>query len=305
MQRLTPVLMVMGAILLALPARAQLMLPGSMPQSAPTSVAPPAGSAPGAGKPRSLNGDGQPVATAPSLRPPGEDAVAGRQLQRNGATGVMAIDKTAGGLEISRLVFAGYQISRPADACRVEVGGGASVHLTPATRSQGLLSYDAELAACPFSLDILDGAARVRGKSCDFIAADCRVDPAGVWGPPGAGIGAEEGKNIEHARSKAESEARATFRALLAANKQNRARIKEIAHEQAIFSSIREEICRDYASEDKHGFCASRITMAHAVALSAELHGPSPDAASQPPARKKRPPKPKPVATAPIAPPLQ
>ena len=36
--------------------------------------------------------------------------------------------------------------------------------------------------------------------------------------------------------------------------------IRSLAHEQAAFSSEREEMCRDYAREDQHGFCAARFT---------------------------------------------
>lgn len=293
-----------GSLLLAClladgPAKAQLVLPGAMPPSAAPVVGPPAGGAAGA-KPNGPPSGGPPVARALPVRAPGEEAVAGLQLQRNGSAGIMAIDRVGGGgLEIGRLALLGFQISRPTEVCRVEVSGG-KISLRPAERREGLLSYEAQLETCPFSLDVLEGAARVRGRTCDFVAADCRVDPTGVWGPPGASIGPAEAKNIESARGKAESEARGSFRELLAAAKGNKATIKELARNQASFSSIREEICRDYALEDKHGFCASRITMAHAVALSAQLHGPKSVDSTTPPKKK---PKPKPKPAAPIAPP--
>jgi hypothetical protein len=306
MRHLKPALIMLGGLLAAPPAFAQLMLPGAQPQSASSSVAPPAGGGGSGGGSKRRSGDGSKPApiSAPASRPPGEDAVAGRQLARNGASGVMAFDKASGALAISHLALVGYQISRPSEVCRVEVSADSPISLKSAARREGLFTFDAELEACPFSLDILDGAARVRGKTCDFVAADCRVDPAGVWGPSGAGIGPEESKTIEKTRAKAETEARASFRALLAVNKKDRARVKEIAREQASFSSAREEICRDYAREDKHGYCSSRITMAHAVALSAELHGPAGEGAPPAPTpKKKRPPKPKPVAAAPDTPP--
>ena len=112
----------------------------------------------------------------------------------------------------------------------------------------------------------------------------------------------QEAKEIERQRGRIENEARANFRALLAAAKGNKARVKEIAREQASFSSRREEICRDYAREDQHGYCASRITMAHVVALAAELHGPEKPTSGQP-VKKKRPPRPKPALAEPFAPP--
>ncbi len=287
----------LGALAPLSPAMAQLILPGALPPSAQSTVAPPAGAPAGAPHP---GGQPAPPKTV-AAKPPGEETIVGRQLLRNGAAGVMAIEKTANGLEIGKLALVGFQISKPTEICRVEVGGGP-ISLRPAERRDGLLSFDAGLEACPFSLDVLEGAARARGKTCDFTAADCRVDPSGVWGPQGASIGPQEAKEIERQRGRVENEARANFRALLAAAKGNKVRVKEIAREQASFSSSREEICRDYAREDQHGFCASRITMAHVVALAAELHGPEKPAGAQP-VRKKRPPKPKPALAEPFAPP--
>ena len=292
-------LIALPAMLLAAPLCAQIMLPGAVPPG-PPSVAPPAGSPPKAGKPRDGNPAGASVAKPAVVKAPGEDAVAGRQFLRNGSTGVLSLEKSGTGLRIDRLSFTGYQISKPTEVCRVEIGGGP-IELRTAPRHQGLFSFDAPVEACPFSLDVLEGAALLRAKTCDFVAADCRIDPSGVWGPPPDSIGPAEDKTIEKQRAAAEAEARASFRALLADNKGNRAKIKEIASEQASFSSIREEICRDYAGEDKHGFCASRVTMARAVALSAELHGAPEDGSPAKPPKKKRPPKPKPTAPPPPA----
>jgi hypothetical protein len=298
-------------------ARAQLVLPGAVSPSAPPTFAPPAG---GAGKPAGAPADkgarrDSGVSTpaegrAAALKPPGDDAIAGRTFLRNGAEGAMAIEKSGAALQLSRLVLTGYLISRPAEACRVEIGGGP-IALTPAERHDGLLSYSVALEACPFAIDVLDGAALARGPVCEFKAADCKIDPSGFWGPDGASFGPEAAKSIEKARATAEAESRGQFRALLAANRQNRVRTKEIAGQQASFSSIRAQICQNYAAEDKHGYCASRITMAHAVALSAELHGAAAEAgkgAGAPVKRKPRP-KPKPAAgtveTAPPATPLR
>ncbi len=276
----------------AAPAMAQLVLPGA---AAPT----PAGAtpAPAGGKKPSKGGGGPESGGVALTKAPGEDTVAGHQFQRNGSAGVLALDRPARDLEISKLVLAGYQISKPAELCRVDIGG--KVALTPARRHEGLISYQAELEACPFSLDILDGAVRVRGKVCAFQAADCNIDPTGVWGPPGASIGEAEAKAIESLRGKADKDARAGFRAVLAKYGHDRAQSREVVREQASFSSEREELCRDYAREDKHGFCASRVTLARAVALSAQLRGEGMEtetAKTKPPAKKK--PRPKPAAVA-------
>ncbi len=291
MRRLRSILAALGGLAACPAAVAQLALPGAVPQSSPSVVAPPAGAS--VARPR---GTGAAV-SAPILKAPGEEAVAGRQFQRNGATGLMAIDRSASGLTISKLAFAGYQLSRPTEACRVEVDG-PPIALQPAPRHDGLLSYDVALAACPFSLDVMEGAARVRGGSCDFVAADCRVDPSGVWGPSGGAIGPAEAKTIERSRARAEMDARAAYRALIAAHKGDRAGVREIARSQASFSSSREELCRDYVQEDRHGFCSARVTMAHALALSAELRGSGETPRATP--RAKRPPRPR-AAAAPNA----
>jgi hypothetical protein len=167
----------------------------------------------------------------------------------------------------------GYQISRPAEFCRVEVSE-SRISLKTEQRYQGLLSFQLELAACPFSIDVLDGAVRARGEICAFKEADCNVDPSGIWGPPGASIGPEQAKSIEKIRAGADKDARAAYRAALSRFAGDRSRTKEITRDQAGFSSVREEACRDYDREDKHGFCASRVTLARAVALSAELAQP-------------------------------
>ena len=269
MRRLHALTLLFLASAAAGPAFGQLVLPGALPPSTPSSFGPASGG----------NGSPAPGQAAPAPKPaiqksPPEESVFGRSLSLNGASGALTVEKTAAGAQIGHLVLPGFLLSRPAEACRVEVAGG-NISLHPAVRHEGLVSYDVELESCPFAIDILDSAALARGKVCDFTAADCRVDPAGVWGPAPSQLSPADDKNIEHMRSESETEARALFRARLEANKQNRSRIKELARDQAGFSSARAEICRDFAGEDKHGFCASRITQARAVALSTQLHGPS------------------------------
>lgn len=261
------------------PAQAQLMLPGAA-NPTPAGSKPAAATAPakagkaakrGSGK-KSGNGGASESGGEPITRAPAEETIAGQQFQRNGSNGIIGLDRNARSLEISKLILVGYQIAKPAELCRVDLSA-SKISLKAAPRHQGLISYEAELEACPFTLDILDGAVRVRGKICEFKAADCNADPSGVWGPPGAAIGPEQGKSIEKLRGKADKDARAGFRALLANVKGDRPRTKEVVRDQASFSSVREELCRDYSREDAHGFCASRVTLARAVALSAEIRG--------------------------------
>jgi hypothetical protein len=269
---------------------AQMQLPGALQAPAATGV-------PGA--PPAVDGTRPRPARVETtaVRAPGEETILGHQFQRNGTSGLIAFERSKP-LEISRLVLVGENTTRSYEPCRVEISGG-KIPVRPAPPERGLVSYAVEMEACPFSIDVLDGAVRVRGEVCEITAASCRVDPTGVWGPPGSSISAEEAKSVERLRGRYEKEVRDLFRAVIAAAGKDRAKQKQIAADQAGFSSRREVACRDYAGEDRHGFCASRITLARAVALSAELHGASPVAKPAP----KRPARPK--ATVHAAPPSE
>ena len=62
---------------------------------------------------------------------------------------------------------------------------------------------------------------------------------------------------------------RANFKRLLTTTK-DRPTIMGYARDQAQFSSTREEVCRAYAGETRHGFCATRLTEARAATLRAK-----------------------------------
>ena len=246
----------------AAPALAQLQLPGALGQPAPAGTAQPAPEAPKE-KPK-----------PPILRAPAEDAVVGRPLLRNGSTGTLVIERAGKDLRVQKLALTGDQISKPNEHCRVEVSG-TPLSLTSEGKPAGLSRYKLALEICPFSFDVLDGAvlASNGGKTCEFKAADCQVDPAGLWGPRASELGPERIKEFERERAHAESTVRADFRALLAAAGKDKQQTKALAREQAGFSSEREEKCRSYAGEDVHGFCALRFTEARAIALGARLAG--------------------------------
>ncbi|HET6379381.1 MAG TPA: hypothetical protein VFG05_13900 [Methylocella sp.] len=206
------------------------------------------------------------------MKPPQAVTVSGRELFRDGFAGAMSFRAGPGdALEITRLLLAGETISRPAAQCQVEVIAEAPIQARFAGRPNGALRYEADIAACPFSLDVLDGAVLVLrpAGACDFAAADCRVDPAGLWGPRGETIGPEQVKVLERERGRAEANMRAGFHALLAAAGKDKEAVKKIAGEQAGFSSEREMTCRNYQREDAHGFCATKLTEARALALKA------------------------------------
>jgi hypothetical protein len=238
------------------------MLPGALqasPSPAGKTAQSPAGAA--AGQPK-LAG----------LKPPSEETIFGHELSRDGFAGIIVFQRGSGnGLEIAKLLIAGEKISRPGQQCQVEVATGTPIQTRFVGRSNGVSRYEVDIEACPFSIDVLEGAVLVTRtpKTCDFQAADCRADPAGLWGPPGNAIGPDEVKQLERERSRAEAAMRANFRALLTSAGKDKNAIKQIAGEQAGFSSEREEICRTYLREDMHGFCGLRITQARALALQA------------------------------------
>ncbi len=252
-----------------LPAGAQMQLPGTVNGSgahgsegggssaAPSSAAPP-----------------KPVV----IEAPDEASIAGRPLSHDGAKGEMTFDKAeAGGdkagLVLSKLTLVGDRISKPGQACTVDIALKPPLAATAAGRPAGAIRYAVPLQACPFNIDILDGAALVTspGPTCDFIAADCRISPGGLWGPRAADISPKRAKDLERERNRLETTMRANFRALLRKVGKDKIAIKAVAREQAAFSSEREMTCRDYEQETVHGFCSARVTEARALALMAQF----------------------------------
>ena len=213
---------------------------------------------------------GQPKAAG--IKPPSEETIVGHELSRDGFAGIIALQRGSGtGLEITKLSIAGEEISHPGKQCQVDVAAGTPIQASFAGRPNGVSRYEVELETCPFSLDVLEGAVLVTRtpQTCDFRAADCRADPAGLWGPPGNAIGPDQTKQLERERGHVELDMRVRFRALLTSAGKDKEATKQIAREQAGFSSEREVICRNYVREDIHGFCALRITQARALALQA------------------------------------
>ena len=102
-------------------------------------------------------------------------------------------------------------------------------------------------------------------------------------------------KNSESMRTRAEIESRADYRALVTLAGSDRKKLRDLAHDQAGFSSLREEACRDYQDEDRHGYCGARLSQAHAVSLSTQLY-----ATSNKTAVAKAPAKPKAKPAAPM-----
>ncbi len=269
-----------GVLFLAAPAHAQLQLPGAFNPAPAGTVAPPAEGA----KPKKPG----PRKPPPPPKTPADEAVMGRVLAHNGGAGVIEFVKAGKDLQIIRLRLAGDQISRVGERCEVDLSA-QPIALTPADRPMGVNRYSVDLPACPFAVDILNGAVNAvrEGGACEFKAADCRVDPTGLWGQPANEIGPKRTKEIEGERRRVEQTVREQFKEWIRSAGHDRALVSRIAHEQAAFSSRREELCRNYQRETEHGYCALMYTEARSSAIAAHILPPAPAPDERPPAKAK------------------
>jgi hypothetical protein len=261
------------SLALLCPAAAQMVLPGAVPPTpAGAKQRPGSSGAPSSGRPKA----------AAFRPPPGPDSLVGKPLWLNGSAGEITFARKDKELVATELKLKGELISKPGDECQVDVKPAAPIAAKPLGSPDGLLRYELDVAACPITFDVLDGAILVKKDSpvCKFTEADCQISPGGVWGPQGAQIGPDQLKAIERSRTSADTAMRDNYRALVARTK-DRGEIKQIAADQAGFSSEREETCRSYLREPVHGFCAARFTEARAAALQAQL-------GSTPPAGPKK-----------------
>ncbi len=251
------------ALLVAMPAAAQMQL-------VPSPAKPEGGS-----RPAAPTGEASKKASAKPVfvKPPNEDAVLGRPLAFDGVKGALQFDRAGKDVVVSKLTLPGERLSKPAEACQVDIVGEQPIVATAVGRPQGALRWRVAVEACPFTVDVLDGAALVSSAqpTCDFAAADCRVSPVGLWGPPGGAITPARIKELERERVQSETVMRANFRALVRHAGKDRAAVKAIAGEQAAFSSQREMTCRDYLRESVHGFCSAQITQARSLAILAQF----------------------------------
>ena len=275
--KLLPAAAAVSMLFAACPAAAQLALPGSVAPSPPGTVV----------KLQTAHKTVAGPKAAAAYTPPGVATVIGRTLLQNGANGQMQFSGRAEDLHIDRFTMVGEVISDPKQQCRIDVGGGAQIAAKGLGRPDGLLRYSADIPACPFEFDILDGAilAPPQLRACVFQAADCQASPSGLWGPAGTAL-TTTAKPIEHARALAEAAMTANYRALDARLK-DRTKADDLARDQARFSSDREETCRDYAKESAHSFCATRLTEARAAFLKARTDELPVEVASKAPSVKR------------------
>jgi len=274
------IILLAAAMLLAAPAHAQMQLPGAFNPAPAGSVAPPADGA----KPKKAG----PKKPPPPPKVPADDAVIGRPLMQNGASGVIEFARAGKDLQVVKLKLAGDLISRVGDRCEVDLSA-QPIALVPAEKPAGVTRYRLELPSCPFSVDILNGAVNAvrEGGACEFKAADCRVDPAGLWGQPANEIGPKRTKEILSERHRAEQAVREQFKEWIRSAGHDRALVTRIAREQAVFSSRREELCRSYQRETEHGYCALMFTEARSSAIAAHILPAEPPPEERPAAKTK------------------
>ncbi len=258
-----------AAALAASVARAQLVLPGAAPAAPQGATASPAK----ARSARAAKGAG--ASGTKGVKPGaalGVASLAGRPLMLNGKSGLLQIsgdDKTA---TIDKLQLAGESVSDSSQRCVVDIVGENPIQATSVGRPDGLLRFEADVPACPFSFDVLDGAALAPSQitACVFKAADCQTGPGGLWGPDGASLVGDAAKFVKE-RAEAEKAMAKAVRAV-----QDRAadspEAADLIRDQNGFAGQRDDICRDYAKESIHGYCALRVTEARTALLETRLH---------------------------------
>jgi hypothetical protein len=249
-------------------AGAQLMLPGAAPAAPQGASASPA-------KPRSAGAAKGSEAGAKGAKPgatPSVASLAGRPLMLNGKLGLLQIsgdDKTP---TIDKLKLAGESVSDSSQRCVVDIVGEKPIQATSDGRPDGLERFEADVPACPFSFDVVDGAALAPSQitACVFKAADCQTSPGGLWGPDGASLVGDAAKFAKE-RDEADKAMAKVVHAI-----RNRAAdnpdAAEVMRDQNGFAGQRDDICRDYAKESVHGYCALRVTEARTALLETRLN---------------------------------
>jgi hypothetical protein len=177
-------------------------------------------------------------------------------------------DKTA---TIDKLELAGETVSDPSQHCVVNIVGAKPILATSVGRPDGLMRFQADVPACPIAFDVLDGAVLVPSQitACVFKAADCQTSPGGLWGPDGASLTGDAAKIVKQ-RAEAEKAMAKVVRAIEDRAKDSR-EAADLVRDQNGFAGQRDEICRDYAKESIHGYCALRVTEARTALLQARL----------------------------------
>ena len=238
------------------PAMAQLALPNAAP-------------VPAAGAAADL--PAKPKPAKPTVKLDAKiDSILGKTLKLNGADGVLVINRRGEGLSVDKLVLKGESTKDVGAPCTIEVRGDAPMTLRPLGKIEGLQRFSIDFPACPVEFGLVDKAALVpaQDRACVFQAAACQASPAGLWGPDAASLG-DGAKDIAAKRQRADVSLASALKSLLKRNKGKDA--AAVSADEEAFAAQRGELCKNYDGEATLGFCASRLTMARAAKLAAEL----------------------------------
>lgn len=264
----------LALVLSATDAGAQMALPGAVAPTPEGTVTGPGGP-PKPKKKRVSGGEmGESSVKAVMEKAPSDDTIVGKTLKLDGNGSTIEFSRSGTELQVAKLTLTGDRLTRSGEECRVDIAG-MPLKLTPRDSGSGLRRYQIAFPACPFTLDVLEGAILVtnEGKACEIKVADCRADPSGLWGMPETDFDPKKAEEMLGARAAVEKTVRTNFRALYDRNKKDQLLRGYVVKEQAGFSSWREEVCRSYAKESEFGYCALRLTQARAIVLGAQVAG--------------------------------
>lgn len=261
------------ALLAAGPARGQpLELPGAQFNLPPLSVpelpaAPAAPTAPAAPQPQPLD----PAAPRPLAAPAPQADITQLTLRRDAREGELTLSQVDGGLAAT-LTLEGRGMTDAQEICRVTIAdeaAGAGVPLEPVPSLGRYARYRLAAPACPVVLTLFSDAALVSHEGlCTFEAADCRVDPNGVWGPEPEALPTDP-ERIARDLAEADEDVRAAYRMMT--ERSDGDALRAVLAEQAGFSAERVTACARFVGEEAHGLCAARFTQARAAALQQRL----------------------------------
>jgi hypothetical protein len=258
----------LAAVLAAHETHAQLTLPGAAPAEPQGAKVAPAKHQPSGSSAKEGGAGAKSAKAGPAA---GIASIAGRPLMLNGKSGLLQVSGDDRTVTIDKLQLAGESVSDPSQRCLVDIVGEKPILATSAGRPDGPERFEADVPACPFAFDVLDGAALAPSQisACVFKAADCQTIPGGLWGPDGASLVGDAAKIIKE-RAEAEKAMAKLVRAI-----EDRAEgspeAADLARDQNAFAGQRDELCHDYAKESIHGYCALRVTQARTALLQTRL----------------------------------
>ena len=185
----------------------------------------------------------------------------------NGKSGLLQISGDDKSVTIDKLQLVGEGVSDSSQRCVVDIVGETPIEATNVGRPDGLERYEAKVPACPISFDVLGGAVLVPTQitACVFKAADCQTAPGGLWGPDGASLVGDAAKIVKE-RAAAEK-AMGKILHTIEDRAGDSTQAADLVRDQNAFAGQRDELCRDYAKESVHGYCALRVTEARVALL--------------------------------------